>query len=198
MSFFNIPTDKYSSRSSGFDKGMTKDLWPSLLSSFTKKPSFGYGDIDKYTKQASDAYEPAFGRVSETFGKARESLPGLYKNALVPSTQNTLNDLSRRGVLSSSMGSDAISNMSRNIAGDVAGQQSKLYSQEGGIVGQLAGQQANAGNQVMASLLSQILGRESGDQGLIASLIANMGKYSEGSDPFQPYQGMINLLSGQF
>jgi hypothetical protein len=197
MSFFNIPTDTYSSSSSGFNQDMAKDLWPSLLSNFNQQPSFNFGDIGKYTKQASEAYEPAFGMVSDTFGKARESLPGLYKNALIPSTQNTLNDLSSRGILNSSMGSDAISNMSRNIAGDVAGQQSSLYGQEAGMLGSLAGAQASAGNELMGSLLSMIMGRESSDQGLIANLIGNMGKYSESSDPFEPYQAMINLLSGQ-
>lgn len=198
MAFFNIPTDVYQKSSSGFDPKMKSQLMPQLTQQFSKQPSFGYGDIDKYTKQASDAYKPAFGMVSGHFDKARESLPGLYRNALIPSTQNTLNQLSSRGVMNSSMGSDAIANMSRNIAGDVAGHQSNLYGQEAGILSQLAGAQAGAGNQVMADLLKQILGRESGDKGLLTGLLSNMGQYSESSSPFQPYQAMINLLQGQF
>ena len=198
MSFFNIPTDVYQRSSSGFDPQMKSNLLPQLTQQFGKQPSLGYGDIGKYTKKASDAYKPAFGMVSGQFDKARESLPALYRNALIPSTQNTLNDLSRRGVLNSSITGDTLSNMSRNIAGDVAGQQSNLYSQEANILSQLAGQQAGAGNQLMGSLLGQILGRESGDKGLMAGLLSDMGRYSESSQPYQPYQAMINLLQKQY
>ena len=195
MAFFNIPTDKYQSSYSGFDKSMKNQLLSQLTQAFGKKPSFGYGDIDKYTEKAGDAYAPALDAVKSTFSKARESLPGLYHNALIPGTQNVLNRLSARGVMPSSMGTDAISNMSRNVAGDVAGQQSSLYGQEAGMLGQLSGQQAGAQNQLMSSLLSQILGRESGDKGLLTQLLSNMGSYSESSSPLQPYQLMGGLIS---
>ena len=198
MAFFNIPTDVYEKSYSGFDPKIKSQLLPQLTQQFGQQPSLGYGDINRYVKKASDAYKPAFGMVSGAFSKARESLPALYRNALIPSTQNVLNNLSSRGILNSSMGSDAISNMSRRMAGDVAGQQAGLYGQEADILSQLAGTQAEAGNQLMANLLGQILGRESGDKGLLAGLLSDMGKYRESSSPFQPYTAMIDLLKQQY
>jgi hypothetical protein len=195
MAFFNIPTDKYQSSYSGFDQGIKNQWLPQLMQSFNKQPSFGFSDIDKYVKRAGDAYEPAFNAVKGTFSKARESLPGLYNKALIPGTQNVLNRLSARGVMPSSMGTDAVANMGRNIAGDVAGHQTNLYGQEAGLLSQLASHQAGAQNQVMSNLLGSILGRETGDKGLLAQLLSNIGSYSESSSPLQPYQLMANLLS---
>lgn len=198
MAFFNIPTDVYQKSYSGFDPKIKSQLLPQLTQQFGQQPLFGYGDIDRYVKKASDAYKPAFGMVSGAFSKARESLPALYRNTLIPSTQNVLNNLVSRGILNSSMGSDAISNMNRRVAGDIAGRQAGLYGQEADILSRLAGMQAGAGNQLMVDLLGQILNRESRNKGLLAGLLSDMGRYNESSSPFQPYQAMIDLLQRQY
>lgn len=172
----NIPTDKYQTSFSGFDpQAIGGGRLTSWMDQLSRAPS---------PSNIANQYAPAYGQVSGAFSRAREGLPELYSQELQPRTQSALNQLAGRGMLNSTVTSEALANMARNLQRDVGGMQTQLAGQEAGALAQLASAEA--------AQKASLFGRQNE---LLASLIPQIGRYSMSQDPLQPYQLMASLMA---
>lgn len=110
----------------------------------------------------------SFGNFSQPYGQAANSTTQYMNSQLMPSIQGVLNKLTARGVLNSSVASDALSKTATGLGGEALGAQ--------------ASQMGNAASQYAPALFSG----------------AQLGQYSTSSskDASAPYRIMAQLLSG--
>lgn len=186
---FTIPTDVYSSSSSGFDPA------------YNMIDKMSAWEPGKGSDKKTEFFQPAYSKVGEAFdtartnvpgyyGKAGASLPQMYQNQLEPALQKTLNSLVGRNMLRSSVSSEALGQTGKGVAKDILNLQTGLAGQEAGAMTNL-----EVGR---AGILSQLAGQEaaakSGYADLMPGFMGDIGRYSESSDPFQPIQSYLNLI----
>lgn len=141
--------DLYSKSYSGIGSVYQKELMDSILPQL--KASFqNYGaNIDKSTKAA------------------QEGFTSMNKRAMTSGLQDILNNLSNRGMLNSSVASDAISKGMTDLTS------------------------ANSDKAFQAAMQNAILKAE---EPQLLARIASLGNYSESSDPGQPYDRIANFF----
>lgn len=176
---FNIPSGTFSTAYTGHDPQTASKYVPQFMKELANP---------QQQQSVSQQFAPAYGKVSAAYGKAREGIPQLYKQQLQPATQNVLNQLAGRGMLSSTMGSETMANMARNLQGDAGGLLAQLSGQEAGAISGLAGMEAAQG-------AAQQQEAHQSRQNMLANLAGDVGRYSYAQDPLQPYQLFSGLLT---
>lgn len=152
---------------SGLPEGTRNQLLTAILPQLTQS----IGGLNAVPGQTADAASRMYGNLS--------------RQALEQSLPDILNQLAGRGVLNSSVGSDAISNAAMQIIPNFAnaGYQSQI----------------DAGNQRMQipNILGTLLGLGNYSQGSSTGMGLNTSQNaSQSSNPLEPYQLLSNFLMG--
>ena len=151
MANLTIPTDLYPSSYSGLGSSWQdfsqNQALPAVQNMLTQYPDF----------------------INQAWGNANSGMQQFAKNTLKPAMQNTVNSLNSRGMLDSSVASDALAQTMSNVNTQLLGY--------------------NANNEAAkASMLGQYP--------TYLNNVAGLGQYSESSDPSQPYATMASLIAG--
>ena len=168
--FFDFPLDKFPKSYSGPTpeyQGMLTGLLPQMQQAFQQFP----GQQEQFYNQARTGIEEGYGGAIADVGKT-------YQNTLEPALQQTLNELARRGMLSSKITGDTMAGTARGIGQDIIGQQSQLQLAKQLALAQLAGQQGQAAYQYPQLLTNLLL----------------QGRYGEQTDESVPYRAALGFL----
>lgn len=167
---FDFPLDLYPKAYAGPTpefQGMLTSLIPQAQQTFQDFP----GQMKQFQGRAREDIEKGYGGAIADVGKT-------YERTLQPALQQTMNKLTRRGMLSSKVGGEALAGTARGIGRDVIGQQSQL---------QLAKQLA----------LAQLMSQEGQGMYQYPQLLTNLlsqGRISESSDEGVPYRSALGFL----
>ena len=167
---FSFPLDKFPKSYSGPTpeyQGMLTGMLPQMQQAFQQFP----GQQEQFYNQAKTGIEQGYGGAIADVGKT-------YQNQLQPALQQTMNELARRGMLSSKITGDTMAGTARGIGQDVIGQQSQLQLAKQLALAQLNQQQGQAAYQypqLLTNLLSQ-------------------GQYSTSTDESVPYRAVLGFL----
>jgi len=166
----DFPEGIYNSSRSGLSPEQLEML-TSIINSF-QDPTSGFA-----AKQTG-LYDTARTGLTEGYGEARGNLSGLFKNALQPALQQTLNSLAGRNMINSSVSGEALAQTATGLGEKVQAQLAALSLEEQKALANLTAQQAGTSNQEMA-LLTNLLG---------------LGQVSETKNEWDPYRDKMNFL----
>lgn len=168
---FNFPTDLYPKSYAGPSEpmqGFLTGLIPQTQQAFQQFP-----------EQRSQFYNQARGDIGQGYDTAIADVGKTYQDTLQPALQQTMNDLGRRGMLSSKVAGETMGGTARGIGQDILGQQSQLRLGKQLQLGDLA-QQEGQGMYQYPQLLTNLL---------------SQGQISESTDAGRPYETFSNLLT---
>ena len=150
MANLTIPTDLFPSSYSGLGSSWQdfsqNQALPAVQNMLTQYPDF----------------------INQAWGNANSGMQQFAKNTLKPAVQNTINGLSSKGMLDSSVASDALAQTMGNVNTQLLGYNANNEAAKANALGQYPAYLNN---------------------------VAGLGQYSESSDPSAPYTTMANLLA---
>jgi len=167
---FDFPLDLYSKSYSGLGteaQGMLTNLLPQTQTA-----------VEQFPEQKQQYYDQSRGDVNKGFDTAIGGLGKTYERSLQPALQQTLNDLAKRGMMDSTVASEAMSGTAKGVGESILDKQSSLeLAKQMGLsnIAQQEGQGAYQYPQMLTNLLSQ-------------------GRFSESGDPGQPYATALGFL----
>ena len=106
--------------------------------------------------------------INQAWNGANNGMQQFTQNALKPAMQNTVNGLNSKGMLDSSVASDALAQTMSNVGNQVLGLSANNEAAKASMLGQYPA---------------------------YLNKVAGLGQYSESSDPSAPYTTMANLLA---
>lgn len=167
---FNFPMDLSPKTYSGMGpehKGMLSSLLPGAQKTF-----------EQFPQQREQFYNQSRGDITKGYDTAIGGLGKTYERAIQPAMQQVLNNMAKRGMLSSQITGETMAGTARGIGESIIDRQSSLELAKQLGLGGLA-QQEGQGMYQYPQLLTNLL---------------SQGQYSESTDEGVPYRAALNFL----